>query len=262
MAGKLNMKRVRSVLVWTIILAGIAVLWWMAVLRKNNAGVKGLAVDIEMIGDNQKMISEQEVIKMTEQFLGGPPDSMSIMKLDIRGLETFIGKDRRIEQADVYFDSNENLRIRIIQRKPIMRVMDKNHTSYYLDEEGNQIPAGVGGAIRVPLVTGNLETWYAGLFESDKHVRLKEVFEIMKYVQKDEFLSALIEQVHVEDITGDVIMIPKIGRERLVFGDAEGMEEKFDKLKIFYREGLPRLGWSKYKTLNLKYTDQVACTLR
>jgi cell division protein FtsQ len=262
MAGKLNMKRVRNVLVWATVLAGIGILWWMAIIRKSNAGVKSLVVDIELIGDNQKMISEQEIVKMTEQFLGGHADSAAIRKLDVRGLETFLNKDRRIEQADVYFDSNDNLRIRIRQRKPIMRVIDKSHTSYYLDADGNQIPAGIGGAVRVPLVTGNVETYYTGLFESEKPVRLKEVFEIMKYVQKDDFLSALIEQVHVEDITGDIIMVPKIGRERLVFGGAEGMEDKFDKLKIFYREGLPRLGWSKYKTLNLKYTDQVACTLR
>ncbi|MBL0100570.1 MAG: hypothetical protein IPP49_11445 [Saprospiraceae bacterium] len=39
------------------------------------------------------------------------------------------------------------------------------------------------------------------------------------------------------------------------------MEAKFNKLKIFYRDGLPKLGWSRYKTLNLKYANQVTGTL-
>lgn len=256
------MKRVRNALLWTAAVLGILTLLWFAVIRKSNIGVKTLHIEIVAIGEDQRMITEAEVIKQVEQFLGFKADSVLLSKIDVLGLESFLNKDRRIEKADVYFNSNDELRVRIIQRKPVMRVIDKHNVSYYLDEEGHQIPAGISGAIRVPVVTGDVEPYYQDLVSSDQSTRLKEVFEIIRFVQKDEFLKALIEQVHVEAHTGEIIMVPKIGRERLVFGGTERMEDKFDKLKIFYREGLPRLGWSKYKTLNLKYTDQVACTLR
>jgi hypothetical protein len=59
------------------------------------------------------------------------------------------------------------------------------------------------------------------------------------------------------DSIGDIIMIPKIGREQLIVGDARNLDEKFEKLKIFYQDVLPRLGWNRYKTLNLKYTAQI-----
>ena len=260
--GKLNMKRVRNTLFWTAVMAGIFSLLWMAVNRKMNIGVKSLHVEIQSIGDDQRMISESEVIKQVEQFLGHKADSVKLKNIDVRALETFLNKDRRIEKADVYFNSNEELSVKIVQKKPVMRVIDKHNVSYYLDKEGSQIPAGINGAIRVQIVTGALGAYNPHFLEEKQSSKLKEVFEIVSFVQKDDFLNALIEQVHVEEGTGEIIMVPKIGRERLVFGDSERMEDKFDKLKIFYREGLPRLGWSKYKTLNLKYTDQIACTLR
>jgi cell division protein FtsQ len=46
-----------------------------------------------------------------------------------------------------------------------------------------------------------------------------------------------------------------------VFGDAKDFEEKFEKLKTFYTEGLNKTdGWNKYSTINIKYKNQVVCT--
>src|SRR5690606_6219498 len=73
---------------------------------------------------------------------------------------------------------------------------------------------------------------------------------------QDDFLRALIEQIYVEE-SGEIIFIPKVGKEKLVFGGTSQMEEKFDNLKIFYRDGLTKLGWNRYPVLNLKYVNQV-----
>jgi cell division protein FtsQ len=32
-----------------------------------------------------------------------------------------------------------------------------------------------------------------------------------------------------------------------------------NRLKIFYKEGMPYEGWRKYETINLKYSGQVVC---
>ena len=140
-----------------------------------------------------------------------------------------------------------------------MRIMDEAGGEYYLDENGKQVPVTRGSAVRVPIVTGVKDTFHSKFLSDEKPSKLKDVFNIMKYVAHDEFLSALIEQAHIEnDSIGDIVLIPKIGREKLIFGDGRDIEEKFEKLKIFYRDGLPKLGWSRYKTLNLKYANQVS----
>jgi cell division protein FtsQ len=45
-----------------------------------------------------------------------------------------------------------------------------------------------------------------------------------------------------------------------VFGTGDDIEIKFEKLMLFYKEGLSRVGWDKYSTINLKYKNQIVCT--
>ena len=62
---------------------------------------------------------------------------------------------------------------------------------------------------------------------------------------------------------GQMEVIPKIGGQTIRFGMVdENLPEKFDRLKIFYNEGLRKVGWDKYKTIDLRYKDQVVCERR
>jgi cell division protein FtsQ len=255
---KLNMKRVRDAVIWLTLIAGITALLFFSVIRKSNAKVKTLEVTVVGVSENERIISEKEVKQILELAAGKTITNKNIKTLNLRKLESKLNKDKRIERADLYFDSKNKLHARIVQKKPIMRVIEQTGAEYYLDENGKQIPVTRGSAVRVPLVTGVRDTFKTGFIKSDKPSKLKSVFEIMKYVSKDAFLTSLIEQAHIEmDSIGDIVLIPKIGREKLIFGDASDIEAKFDNLKIFYRDGMPKLGWSRYKTLNLKYSQQV-----
>jgi cell division protein FtsQ len=255
---KLNIKRVRDAAIWLALIAGIMALLFFSVIRKSNAEVKTLVVNIVGVNGDQKIISEQEVTRILQVAAGKSLTKSNIKTLNLRKLEAKLNKDKRIERADLYFDSKNRLNVRVIQKKPIMRVIEVSGYEYYLDENGKQVPVTRGSAVRVPVITGIRDTFSAKLLTSDKPSKLKNVFEIMKYVAKDEFLAALIDQAFVEqDSIGDIVLIPKIGREKLIFGDASDIKDKFDNLKIFYRDGMQKLGWSRYKSLNLKYSHQV-----
>ena len=255
---KLNIKRVRDAAIWLALIAGIMALLFFSVIRKSNAEVKTLVVNIVGVNGDQKIISEQEVTRILQVAAGKSLTKSNIKTLNLRKLEAKLNKDKRIERADLYSDSKNRLNVRVIQKKPIMRVIEVSGYEYYLDENGKQVPVTRGSAVRVPVITGIRDTFSAKLLTSDKPSKLKNVFEIMKYVAKDEFLAALIDQAFVEqDSIGDIVLIPKIGREKLIFGDASDIKDKFDNLKIFYRDGMQKLGWSRYKSLNLKYSHQV-----
>jgi cell division protein FtsQ len=256
---RLNLKRVKDAVIWLSLIAGISALLFFSVLRKSNAEVKTLVVHIDGRNGSDQLISEKEVKQILNLAAGKTISKSNIKTLNLRKLEAKLNKDKRIERADLYFDSKNRLNVSIIQKKPLMRVIEEAGGEYYLDENGKQVPVTRGSAVRVPVVTGVRDTFNSKFLTSDKPSRLKDIFNIMKYVAQDEFLSALIEQAHIEnDSIGDIVLIPKIGREKLIFGDGRDLEEKFDKLKIFYRDGLPKLGWSRYKTLNLKYANQVS----
>ena len=57
--------------------------------------------------------------------------------------------------------------------------------------------------------------------------------------------------------TGEVEFIPQVTKQVVEFGLPEEIDQKFKKLKIFYKEVLPREGWNKYSRVNLKYNQQI-----
>jgi cell division protein FtsQ len=259
---KLNMQTVRNTILWSFLLAGIAALLFFSVRRKSNAGVQALVVTIDAINGESQLITEKEVRQLISVASGKSVTDKTIRTLNTRKLENKLNKDSRIERADFYFDSNNRLHVHIKQKQPLMRVISEGRQPYFIDIKGRKIPVTRGCEVRVPIVTGIRDTFKTGFLNDARPSRLKDVFRLLDYAREDAFMYALIEQVHVQaDSTQDMIIIPKIGREQIVFGGLEDMEAKCDKLKIFYRDGLPRLGWNRYSKLNLKMTSQIVGTL-
>ena len=52
-----------------------------------------------------------------------------------------------------------------------------------------------------------------------------------------------------------------INREHIIFlGKPGDYEEKFERLKIFYKKGLNQVGWNKYSRISLEFSNQIICT--
>ena len=57
----------------------------------------------------------------------------------------------------------------------------------------------------------------------------------------------------------EVELTPRSGRFTILFGRLDDIGGKFDKLLRFYRSGLSSIGWSEYRTIDIRYNDQVVC---
>jgi cell division protein FtsQ len=58
---------------------------------------------------------------------------------------------------------------------------------------------------------------------------------------------------------GDIMMTPLIGDQVIILGTARKLDDKLNRLRIFYKEAIPHEGWRKYSTINLKYSGQIVC---
>jgi len=230
---------------------------FMAVQRKMNAVVTKVSISITGIDGSKNLVTKKGIKQMFRNYLGYDLEMSSIRDLDLMDMEAMLEADERIKGAEVYIDNKDRLHISIVQRVPILRVFSKANTTYYIDVDGNQIPAYRGATIRVPVASGNIEDYDPTLLEEKKDSRLKDVFKLAKYIHEDEFLAALIEQIDVQE-NGEVMMVPKVGRQKLDFGLVENMEERFEKLKVLYKGGMEQVGWRKYDVLTLKYDSRSA----
>ncbi len=119
------------------------------------------------------------------------------------------------------------------------------------------MPPSKNFAARVIVATGNVSP-YTPEFREKRKSTLKDLFNITQTLLTDEFLKSFIQQIHVNN-AGEFILVPLVGDQKIELGSARKLEDKLNRLKIFYQQGMPYEGWRKYETINLKYSGQVVC---
>jgi cell division protein FtsQ len=85
-----------------------------------------------------------------------------------------------------------------------------------------------------------------------------QLFELINHINVDNFWKAQIAQVVIQD-NGEIKLLPQVTKQYIEFGDLNHIENKFSRLKIFYKEILPRKGWNSYSRVNVKYKNQIIC---
>ena len=111
----------------------------------------------------------------------------------------------------------------------------------------------------------------AGLQEAErrKQKKLEKSYEdfmklltFVETVEDDDFWRSEVVQITAKTTPSgalEVELTPRSGRFAVLFGRLEDVERKFDKLLRFYRSGLSTIGWSEYRTIDIRYNDQVVC---
>jgi cell division protein FtsQ len=248
---------------WLIALFFSIAIILSAVQRRDSSLVEDVLVDIQPLASGNALLTEAEVERTIERTFGMPIEGLPLSEIDVERMERVLEEDAFVVNADAYVDSRSRVHVRIAQREPVLRVMDNNGGNYYLDADGKKMPLSKHFAARVLVATGNLPP-HDPLFlkpDSNRKNRLREVFELSKRILEDEFFKAMMEQIYVSN-TGEFTLIPKVGDQKILFGNYNQVNEKLENLKIFYQEGMPYEGWQKYRTINLKYKGQVVCERR
>ena len=166
--------------------------------------------------------------------------------IDLQGLEYVVLSNPYIEKATVYYTIDGVLRTIIKQRTPIARVNAFN-TSYYIDKQGVRVPLSTNYSARVILVTG-------AILEGD----LKQITKYVNVILADDFLKKEIIGIHKKK-NKEYLLNVRSGSYKIEFGKLDDVKTKFSKLKAFYNSVSEEKTLEKYKTINLKYHNQVVC---
>jgi cell division protein FtsQ len=168
-------------------------------------------------------------------------------EINTRQIENTLLKNPFIKEASCYITSGGNVAIRLKQRLPVLRVMANNGEDYYLDNTGH-IMSQSRYAARLPVATGYITADYAERY----------LVDIAKTLKEDDFWDSQVEQINVLK-NGDVELIPRVGDQVLCMGAPKYMEEKLNRMKEFYKDVMPKVGWNKYESINLEFDNQIIC---
>lgn len=241
----------KATIVWLATVLSIMIILFLAIESKSLMPLNAVEIEIVKVPNQKAIVTEKIILEKLNTYLGFDVEAANIRDLNLVEIEHLIKSDDRVKNVEVFVDGAERVHIEIVQRKPVLRVMTDN-ANYYIDEEGEQIKRMQGRAIRVPVATGELSA-YDETFLTDEYTgTLKEVFELALKLKDDKFLGALIEQIYVNELD-EMVLIPKLGDEDLVFGGIDDADEKLNNIKDFYVHGMPKSGWNKFHTLTFKY---------
>lgn len=253
-----SIKRILLVTMW-FALGGATIFLLASGIRSKDAS-RCKAVDISIHGvSNNFFVDKKDILNAITASESGNPVGKAIGSFDLKKLETTLEKNVWVQSAELFFDNNEVLKVIVEEREPVARVFTIAGTTFYIDKDLNMLPLSDKFSARLPVFTG---------FPSDKKVLSKadssllgDIKVISLALQKDSFSMAMIEQV---DITAQRMfeMIPKLGNQLIVFGDASGTEAKLEKLKLFYKEIMVKAGWNNYSVINVQYKDQVVAKIK
>lgn len=212
-------------------------------------------IDIAILPDSGIFfLNEQDIFNIVNRTYGNP-QGKAASQVSLTKLETTLKSMPYIQSSQVYISLDGVMKIQIVQRKPIVRVTNIAGETYFLDTAGYKIPYRGNHAPDVLPATGNITEKLAESAKA-KLSSLKTLLKLARYIDANPLWNAQFEQCHVDN-SGDLILVPRVGRHSIVLGDAENLPEKFANLRQFYEKGLRNTGWDKYHTISLKYRGQI-----
>jgi cell division protein FtsQ len=248
-------KIIRKILflsLWLLILGGMTTLLIAANSRKKEHVCSEVLIGIK--GSGEKFyIEKEDIFELIRKTAGSSLVNKPITGIDPGKLEKALEKNSWIRDAELYFDSKDALHVSVTEREPIARIFATNGSSFYIDSSAHKMNLVEKLSARVPVITGFVDIKKMNAKDS---AFLEEVKEVAQFIYSNEFWNAQTGQI---DITSEKTfeLIPVIGDHIIKLGRGEKVEEKLNRLFVFYRQVLGKVGFNKYAALDVQYDGQV-----
>ena len=235
-------------------LLSIFVVLFFSVKQMSQSNIKNIRVVLES-KNPVKLINEEDVLAFLQKATGKNFKTQDIKSLNIRQIEMLLDRSKYIKNSEVFISTNGVFNIHCTLNDPIFRVSGLRNGDFYFDIDGNVIPLSMRATCRVPLLSGDLRKIDFNRMKKEGTMA-NAILDLSGKVSRDEFLNALIEQIYIEK-NGKLILIPKVGHQKLEFGGLVNIDEKLEKIKVFYKSGMAGAGWRKFNSINLEWEGQV-----
>ena len=240
------MVRAISIVIATLLFVYIALASYF--FKDMREGVTCTHLQVTLIDSLDKhFVSESDLVAILKKA------NLNPVKKDMNSVNTHLieqelMKNEMIAGVEAFKTPSGIVKLEVEQKMPIIRIMGARG-NYYVDNLGTIMPISRRYVAHVPIVNGYVE----------KELAVTDLYKFALFLQENEFWNDQIEQIYVHP-DNDIELIPRVGNHRIMLGTFEGFEEKLSKLRLFYEQAIPKIGWEKYSMINLKYKNQIVCT--
>lgn len=220
----------------------------------------GLNIEIADSTTNS-FVSAADVKKYLDReygdYIGQPLDSIDLAKV-----ERIIDGRSAVHKSQAFTTRDGMLNVRVTQRTPIVR-FQKEDGGFYADAEGFLFPLQNSYSARVQIVDGDIplkaNSGYKGEITDEKEKEwLIKVLNLVNYMENSKVWKDKIVQITVSD-GGELTLVPRVGKERFLFGQPEDISGKLRKMEMYYTHILPEKGSDAYTSVSVEYDGQIVC---
>jgi cell division protein FtsQ len=254
---KSHLKKIFTVTCWCVLGGSGLALLIAAINSKNSSVCQGLEVEINK-GGRAMFLDKKDVTNMLEKEGLKDVSNRKTASFDLLKMESILRKNTWIGDAQLYFDNNQILKIRIQERQPVARVFNVSGNSYLIDSNGIQLAIPQRTVFSLPVFTAYPSEKFGSKRDSALN---RQVLDMAAFLSGDPFWSVQIQEVHIRN-DKTFVLTPLIGNQLIEFGDGNDYEGKFHRLYIFYRTVVSRTGFDKYTGFKLEFANQVVATRR
>lgn len=245
---------------WILFTFSILVLLAFTSKKHNETLCQKPIITITKYGENDFL--NETIILKTLTNKGIILKDQYISEVDINEIENIISNLAEVESVEVYKSIDGTIRMDITERNPVLRIFNNRGQSFYIDHNGEVMPLSNHFTAHTHVATGNInETYKSNNQKLKSNSIVKQLFDVAEYIRKDDFLNSQVVQLDVNN-EQEIVLIPRVGEQKILFGKGIDIKDKFNRLKLFYTKGIKPEELNKYTTLNLKYKQQIICSKR
>ncbi|MDR2906560.1 MAG: hypothetical protein LBU91_01035 [Bacteroidales bacterium] len=262
---KKYLKPISYILFILLFLNGI--IWTLRFAHQQYAKRVCNAVKISIDANNSEIfITENEIADQLSASNLYPEGDLTNV-LNTHAIEKQLSQNSAIQDVNVFSQLSGEMNIEVMQRTPIVRVENAKRQQFYICSDGCLMNTNPAHTAYLLVANGHISESFSPNQNVEKFANdttyptptLNKIFQITTFIRNNEFLNTLIDQIYINE-KQEFELVPKVGNQLILLGNAENYEDQFKRLEQFYTHGLQKAGWDAYKIINLKYNNQVVCT--
>ena len=247
-------KKIITGILWSALVVGFFTLWAFSSVERKKITCQKINIKIDE-ADNKYFVDKPTVFSILKQNIKDTLYNKQLNQIDWIDLEKALEANSWINNAEIFSNRNGEVFIDVKQRCPLMRIINRNNVSFYIDEKGVPMPLSSKFTAREIIVTGTLESSDFNYSHPENGKRY-DLVKFVKLLNSDAFWKSQIIQIEINE-KGEMNLYTLFGEQRIIFGTNENATEKLNRLKVFYSEGLNKVGWSKYKAIDVRFSNQI-----
>ena len=207
----------------------------------------------------RKFVSEDDIRDWMADY--GTYLGLRLDSVDLRRVEAVIDGKSAVRKSEAWLTDDGVLHISVTQREPVVRFQSASG-GYYADATGYLFPLQLRHTVRVPVVDGALPLKlgkdFKGEPETDQERQwILSILDLVRYLGEQKEWNDLVGQITV-DRNGNLVLIPREGTERFVFGTPTDIDAKFGRVRKYYESVAPSRE-TPYKTVDVRFDGQIIC---